>query len=71
MLGMLFGLKGWFEASGSNYGFWTTVLIVCAGAFGPLYQLKLATRDIQCLSRPSLKIKFFIGPAAGFLFFCL
>lgn len=45
MLGMLIGRKGLFETSESNNRFWTVVLIVCAVAFGPLYDLKIKTLD--------------------------
>ena len=45
MLGMLIGRKGLFETSESNSRFWTLALIVCAVAFGPLYQLKVETLD--------------------------
>lgn len=43
MLGMLIGRKGLFESNETNNRFWTVVLIVCAIAFGPLYQLKVET----------------------------
>jgi uncharacterized protein len=45
MLGMLIGRKGLFETSESNNRFWIVTLIICAVAFGPLYQLKIETLD--------------------------
>lgn len=45
MLGYLIGRKQLFISSQVNVRFWIKVLIVCAIAFGPLYELKVILSD--------------------------